>query len=175
MHIGKLHFLIAIMIHSIVVFAQSEWVNFGYEMRTSGPNRDHILFIEKELWTKQSYMVHCRFLDQAWDEQPPLFAIPLKGFAIGADLNTHLMIFERLQVDLRCGTMAYKAQSYNYGGNVRWFMIPTTFLNTETLLCKSIYIGIGFGAIWFLHNDSYRNYSTILHEEIALTIKYRIN
>jgi hypothetical protein len=170
----KLQYLLAVIIQSNVAFAQYSWATLGYEMRTSGPNSDHLLFVEKGLTSKQSIMVHCRFLDKAWNDQPPLFEIPMEGPAFGVDLNSHLFTFKRLQVDFRCGTMAYKARSYYNGGDKRWFVIPTAFLNTETLIYKNIYLGIGIGAIWFLHNDSYRNYASIMHEELAFSVKYKI-
>jgi len=172
----RIHWFRIFLLLSVTAVAQNaHFTGIGYEFRTSGPNKDHVVFVETSLSSRLSIVGHYRFLDKLWDAPSQLFKLPIEGRTFGVDFKTQVFRVNRLSFGLRGGTMAYRAQSYSLGGARKWYVIPTSYLTADYQLYKQLYLGAGTGALWFINPDSYRNHPGAMVEEFFVSIKYRLN
>lgn len=164
-----------IFFNTTIAFGQQKSsLYIGYEYRTIGPNKDHVLYIEKDQLKNLRLRGSIRKFDEVWNDPTRQFILPLKGYAVGIDIES-FQKYRNFILGLDGGAMMYSARSYSNGGDYRFFASPTTFLSCECKLSEKMNIGVRGGVIWFINKDPYRNYSRIFHEDLGLFIKYRLN
>lgn len=159
---------------TIALAQQKSPLYIGYEYRTIGPNQDHVFYIEKNQLKNLRLRGSLRKLDEVWNDPTRIFIHSLKGYAVGIDAE-YFQEYRNVLFGLSGGTMMYSARSYSNGGDYKWFVSPTSFLSCEFRLNKKMNIGGRGGILWFINSDPYRNYSGIVHEDLGLFIKYRLN
>ena len=170
----KLLYLMAFL-YSSIILAQNELpIAFGYEFRTSGPNMDHMFFLDKNVSTKVNLRGTYRRLDKVWKSPPPIFKIPIESNVLGLDVE-YMCKLSHYQLSLSAGTIAFKAKSYSNGGDTKWFVSPTTFLSVQAKIYNKLYLGGRIGSLWFINTDLYQNFSGVRHEEFSLFLKYQIS
>lgn len=166
---------LATFLYSSIILAQNELpIALGYEYRTSGPNMDHMFFLDKNVSASVNLRCIYRRLDKVWNSQPPIFKIPIDGNTVGLDVE-YMYKLNHYQLNLSAGTIAFKAKSYSNGGDKKWFVAPTTFLSVQAKIYSKIYMGGRIGSLWFINTDIYHNFSGVRHDEFSLFLKYQIN